>query len=98
MLYAILVLALALRLSGLGQSFWLDEAAQVIESARPLSEQLYIPADFWPPLYHVLLHFWMYGGRSEAWLRLLSVSFSVATVYLTYKIAQKLAGEKVALL
>ena len=42
-------LGFLLRIVNLNQSFWLDEAAQVIESARPLSEQLNIAADFHPP-------------------------------------------------
>jgi hypothetical protein len=35
---AVLMLALLLRLVRLNDSFWLDEAAQVLESARPLAD------------------------------------------------------------
>lgn len=49
MIYLILLLALALRLPLLGGSFWLDEAAQYLESARPFSQQLAIREDFQPP-------------------------------------------------
>ena len=98
MIYLILLLSLSLRLFGLNQSLWLDEAAQAFESARPLSQQLQIQADFWPPLYHILLHFWMMGGKSEVWLRLLSVGISVVSVYLLYKLVKHWLSEKTALL
>lgn len=98
MLYFILIIAAIVRSIGLNQSLWLDEAAQVIESARPLGAQLDIVADFQPPLFHLLLHFWMYLGRSEVWLRLLPVVIGVATVFATYKLVRELTTEKVALL
>ncbi len=65
----ILVLAFLLRLPLLNGSFWLDEAAQVLESARPLTLQLQIAHDFQPPLMHLVVHFALYLGKSEAWLR-----------------------------
>lgn len=90
----ILILAFVLRLINLNQSFWLDEAAQVIESARPLSAQFSIVSDFHPPLFHLILHFWMMLGNSEVWIRLLPVSLGVATVYLIYKLGCCLEKEK----
>lgn len=65
----ILLLAGGLRLPLLAGSFWLDEAAQVLESARPFSQQLDIAKDFQPPLLHYVLHFALYLSSSEAWLR-----------------------------
>lgn len=90
----ILILAFVLRLINLNQSFWLDEAAQVIESARPLSAQFSIVSDFHPPLFHLILHFWMMLGNSEVWIRLLPVSLGVATVYLIYKLGCCLEKER----
>lgn len=98
MIRIILFIGLAVRLFGLNQSFWLDEAAQVIESARPFSEQLNISADFWPPLYHLLLHVWMYAGKSEVWIRLLSVGFAVTTIGFVYRLTKELTSEKIGLL
>lgn len=77
-------LALLLRLPLLNQSFWLDEAAQALEIIRPLSEQLDLAADFQPPLFHLLLHFWQFGGHQEWWLRLPSVVFSLASIFLIF--------------
>lgn len=87
-LIGILFLAGVLRFIHLDQSFWLDEAAQVIESARSLGQQFDIIADFHPPLYHLLLHFWMLAGKSETWVRLLSVIFSLGTIGLMYKLGE----------
>lgn len=98
MIFLILILALGVRLINLNQSLWLDEAAQVIESARPLTEQLNIRGDFWPPLYHLLLHFWMRFDTGEIWLRLLSVGLGIGSIWITYLLARKLANKKVALL
>lgn len=97
MIIFILLLGLILRLILINQSLWLDEAAQVIESARPLSEQFNIQGDFQPPLFHLLLHFWMRLGTSESWMRLLTVIISVFSIYLFYKICLKLLDKKFAL-
>ena len=94
----ILILGLILRLINLNQSLWLDEAAQALESARPLRDQFSIIADFHPPLYHLLLHFWMILGASEIWIRIPSVVFGVGSIYLLYQIAQKLEYKKSSLI
>lgn len=95
-LLLILLISFILRIINLNQSFWLDEAAQVIESLRPLSSQFIIPNDFQPPLYHILLHFWMYLGVSEVSIRMLSVLLGVASVFLAYHIGLFLTNKKIA--
>ncbi len=97
MLILILIIGTVLRLINLNQSLWLDEAAQAIESARPLIQQFDIKADFWPPLYHILLHFWMYFGRSEIWLRIPSIVFSLGTVLVLFFLAEEFVKPKWAL-
>lgn len=94
----IVVAALGLRLVNLNQSFWLDEAAQVIESSRPFWQQFDLAADFHPPLYHLLLHFWMLGGKSEIWVRLLSVGFGIGSIIIIYQIGKLLIDKKAALI
>ena len=86
----ILVFALILRLININQSFWLDEAAQMIESSRPFSLQFALSSDFHPPLYHLLLHFWIYFGKSETFARIPSVVMGVLSVYFIYKVARLL--------
>jgi mannosyltransferase len=91
----IIILALIVRLINLNQSFWLDEAAQVIESARPFMDQFQLAADFHPPLYHVILHFWMKFGISEIWVRILSVILGLLSIYFIYKISSVFKQEKI---
>ncbi len=98
MIYLILLFGLILRVINLNQSFWLDEAAQVIESSRPLSQQLDIASDFHPPLFHLLLHFWLYLGHSEVVIRILSVILGLGSIFIFYKLACLFLNEKQALL
>jgi uncharacterized membrane protein len=95
-LILILSLALMLRLINLGQSLWLDEAAQAEMSTKSVS---YIwdgrGGDFHPPLYYFISHFWLQLGKSEIWLRLPSVIFSVLTVYVVYLLAKKISSGKI---
>src|SRR3989338_6616149 len=87
-IFLILLIGLLLRLINLNQSFWLDEAAQVIESSRPFFQQFDLAADFHPPLYHLLLHFWLKIGRSEIWIRFLSVILGFSCLWYVYKLAK----------
>ena len=95
----ILILATVLRLLFSNQCFWLDEGAQMIMSAKSLAFQWFgRSADFHPPLFYFLIHFWLQLGRSEWLLRLPAVLFGVATVYLVYLLGKKIAGEKLGLI
>lgn len=97
-LIIILAGALLLRLVNLNQSFWLDEAAQVMESSRPLSQQLDIKADFHPPLFHLILFSWMYLGHSEIIIRILPVLLAIGSIWLLYLLTVKFTGKGTALL
>lgn len=95
----LLLLAFILRLINLNQSFWLDEGAQMVMSQKPvLFQWIGRINDFHPPLYYLLMHFWLKLGRSEWFLRLPAVLSGVATVYFIYLIARKIINEKVAVL
>lgn len=79
-------LAFALRAGQLGvESLWIDEAVSIRLVSVP-SLQLFssITTDTNPPLYYVLLHYWLrMAGRSEFAVRLLSVfpaAISIAVV------------------
>ena len=97
-LLLILFLALILRLVSLNQSLWLDEGIQWwAVTTFPLKHLIteYIKGDFNPPLFHIILYFWVkIFGDSEIALRLPSVLFGLGTVWFTYK----LGGLKAALL
>src|SRR3989344_6087225 len=96
MIIPILLITFVLRLVNLNQSFWLDEAAQVIESTRPFSQQFNIASDFHPPLYHLMLHLWLKMGTSEWFARLPSVLFGVLSVFFLYQIGRILFDYKTA--
>ena len=90
----VVLIGVIARLPLLGGSLWLDEAAQAIESARPLSEQFDIIADFQPPLLHLILHFAQLVSHHEAWMRLWGAFIPgiitlVATLYATRKLFSK---------
>jgi uncharacterized membrane protein len=90
-LILILLLGLGLRLINLSQSFWLDEASQGLMSRQAVA---WIwsgrAADFHPPLFYLIAHYWMYLNRSEIWLRLPSVIFGVLNIYLIYLLVRDL--------
>ena len=90
-LTSILVLALLLRLPLLNGSFWLDEAAQALESARPWSEQLELTPDFQPPLLHLLTAVFIRINTAEWWLRWWgAVLPGLFTIWLVYQLGYKL--------
>jgi len=84
----ILFLSLIIRLIGLNQSLWLDEAISanvtknysIWEIQRDFSK-----SDFHPPLYYMTLDAWTnIAGNSEISLRMPSVIFSMVTIYMVY--------------
>lgn len=97
-IWLVLVVALLLRIPQLNGSFWLDEAAQALESARPFSQQLQIAEDFQPPLFHIVVNFFAVFSHTEAWLRLASLIPGLIMIWGTYQIALILTNRRVALL
>lgn len=68
------------------QSFWRDEAFTYLLSIKSLPEIANLTAkDFNPPLYYWFMHLWIeLFGQSEIILRLPSLIFFCATIYLIY--------------
>lgn len=90
-LIAILLLATGLRLYQLGtESIWIDEHFSIRDA-----ENLKIGTR---PLYYALLHIWMKLGNSDAWLRALSIPFSLGCILLTYILSRRLLSSSVGLL
>ena len=99
MIYVILVLGLMLRLVGLDQSLWLDEAISV-KAVRDFGVggiiNEFARGDFHPPLYYLLVHgFMQIFGESE-WIRLLSTVFFILTLIPVYYLAKKLINKTAA--
>ena len=77
------------------QSLWFDEGLSVNFAARPLADLLdtLIHQDIHPPLYYLLLHFWMpLAGDSELAVRLPSAFAAVLLVPLAFAIVRETWG------
>lgn len=76
---------------------WLDEALTVNISRQPLADLHHLLSrDGAPPLYYLLLHFWMGAfGSSDVAVRALSGLFSVATLPFVYVAGRRIGGRTV---
>ena len=77
---------------------WLDEALTVNIARLPLHEiPSFLSRDGAPPLYYVLLHFWMgWFGTSDVAVRSLAGVFGVVTVPLAWLAGRRLGGPRPA--
>lgn len=91
----ILVLALLIRLIGLGaESAWIDEGYSLALARHSVSEIIRgTAADQHPPLYYLLLHFWLMMGKNVFYARLLSVILGVINVYQVLVFGRQLKGQ-----
>jgi uncharacterized membrane protein len=95
----VIAVAAALRLLTLSaRSLWLDEFASWVFASRDLQGVLRSePTN--PPLYYLILHFWIGLFGSAEWaLRSLSVVPSVASVWLVWRLGRRLCNREVALI
>src|SRR5207247_8551411 len=85
-LVALMVLAAAIRLYRLtALSLWEDEGFTAYVASGPLSAiGMWCGIDFAPPLYYVLLHFWIALFHGDFGLRLFSVACGVLAIPLIY--------------
>lgn len=94
-----LALAAALVLRFVTKSdLWFDEALSVNIARLPLSELRHaLRQDGAPPLYYVLLHFWIeVFGSGDVAVRALSGVFSIAALPLAYLAGRRVGGRVVA--
>src|SRR5690349_12943663 len=75
-------LSLAPRVGGMGIGFWIGEGLSVGIADRPLTHTPGVMRqDGSPPLYYLLLHFWMQAaGTSEPGARTLSLLFATLLI------------------
>lgn len=95
----ILLLALTLRLWGLGaESAWIDEAYSIALAKHSVIEILQGTAvDQHPPLYYLLLHYWLLFGSSVVYARALSLVVGMIHIGQILQFGRKLAGDWLAL-
>lgn len=88
----IVLFSFLLRLILADQSFWLDEGASLVIARQPLTAMFSsLAADFHPPLFYFLLHFWLQLGiKAELWLRLPNIIFGSLTVYWLFLLVKQL--------
>ncbi|MBI4492101.1 MAG: glycosyltransferase family 39 protein [Chloroflexi bacterium] len=73
-------------------SIWLDEAFSIWLARQPIAEILTHGGDIHPPLYYVLLHYWLAIGDSELWARMLSAILGSLTIIATYHLGRLLGS------
>jgi len=91
--------AFLIRLIGLNQSLWLDEAttAQTVKHFSFFDiVTVFTPTDFHPPVYYLFMKVWIsLFGFSEIAIRFPSVIFSLVAGWIIYLIGRKNRSEKV---
>lgn len=78
------------------QSLWFDEGLSVIFAGRPLPQLIHtlVYEDLHPPLYYLVLHFWMsLVGNSEWAVRMPSALAAILLVPLAFAIVREVCGE-----
>ncbi len=90
----ILLLAMGLRLYQLStESVWIDEMLSIQDA-----QTFHLTLPYMRPFYYLLLKFWMLFGNSDAWLRGLSVVFSLGSIYFTYWLGCRIVGKSTGLI
>lgn len=90
----ILLLAFFLRVWTLGaESAWIDEAYSIALSAHPIPEIIQgTVADQHPPLYYLVLHFWMRFGSGAFFARFLSLLIGVFNVAQVMQLGRRIGS------
>ncbi|MCS6827400.1 MAG: glycosyltransferase family 39 protein [Caldilinea sp.] len=100
LLLFVIVLGFALRVHRIDEKgLWLDEAFSVWMAQHTLPELIdwLVRIDQHPPLYYMVLHWWLWFGESAAHVRMLSVMFGVFTLPVIFLIGRRLSGNVVGL-
>lgn len=99
-LLLILFLGAVLRLYALSaESFYFDEVYSVWAAKHSVGWLFTLSTQrIFPPLYYMLLHFWLVLGEDEFTIRLLSVALGLISIVGVYVLAKQLFNERVGLL
>jgi mannosyltransferase len=77
------------------KGMWLDETFSVWMASHSVVDMLHwiVRIDQHPPLYYLLLHYWIaLNGNTPYYVRLLSVLFSAGTIPIIYLIGKRMSG------
>ena len=99
-LFLILMIGGLLRVHTLAaESLYFDEAYSVWAARHSVSWLVAVSTQrIFPPLYYLLLHFWLVGGESEFAVRFLSVLLGLGSIGAIYALAKQLFNTRVALI
>lgn len=101
-LIALLITAIgfALRLYSLAsESLWYDELLQVNLALADIPSLLYrLPFHTALPLDYLISHYWIFGGKSDAWVRIPAVVAGTLTLPLAFQLGRRLLGDLPGLL
>jgi hypothetical protein len=101
LLLFVIAFGFALRVHRIDEKgLWLDEAFSVWMAQNTLSELMgwLVRIDQHPPLYYVLLHFWLCFGDSAAHVRMLSALFGTLAIPVIFLVGRRLFGNGVGLI
>lgn len=99
MFFSIFIAAFILRLINIDRCFDVDEYKTFITSSLGFSAMFKrLLVDSHPPLYNLILHFWLLISHSESWLRLISVISGVLVYLFLYRLNKVALGSRIALL
>jgi uncharacterized membrane protein len=76
------------------KSLWLDELVTLQIAGRSPWEILALRSDPHPPLYYLMMHYWLRLGQSELLLRLPSALFGVISVWLMIAFVRQWEGRR----
>ncbi|MBN1400130.1 MAG: glycosyltransferase family 39 protein [Anaerolineae bacterium] len=96
----ILLLALGLRLYGISaEALWLDEATSLMLARMDVPTLIeWTALDIHPPLYYILLHYWIALGESELVVRGLSTLAALLSVGVIFALGRLLFSRRVGLI
>lgn len=78
---------------------WYDEVYSYRTASLPFGQMLHsllLGGDTNPPLYTLLLHFWLKLGNSDTHIKMLSLLFALASIGLMYALGRMIGDVKVA--
>jgi len=99
--FLILILGIFLRILNLGKhSFWCDELLAISLGQHSIKWMInYITyKDAHPPLFYILVHFWLKFAKNEFSLRTLPLLFGILCIPSSYLLAKKVKNIKTSLL